>query len=154
MAVLVTVLVDGRATRSVDIAFRLKRTVMGLVAKRALDAHTVLTADDVSITEIEMKPGEKSALKDIQSIVGKRTLRQISMGQPLLESTIESAPIIVAGAKVTLEVVVGGVVISCSAIARNPGALGESIRVYSTETKKELTGVIIDKNTVRVEEPK
>jgi flagella basal body P-ring formation protein FlgA len=150
----VTVLVDGRPAKTVEIAFKARRKMQALVATKTLEACTVLTADAVALAEVELAPGALVPLTDAQTIIGKRTTRRIMPGQPLLSNAVESAPVIAAGTKVTAEVAVGGVRITAPAIARTPGAIGDRIRLFVTDTKKEVQGVVVDKSTVRVEEMK
>ncbi|HXG24386.1 MAG TPA: flagellar basal body P-ring formation chaperone FlgA, partial [Chthonomonadales bacterium] len=137
----VTVLVDGTPAKTVEVAFKVRQTVQALVATKTLEAHTVLTADDVSVARVELPPGASIPLTDAQAVIGKRTTRRILQGQTLPVNAVENVPVIAAGAKVTAEVVVGGVRITAPAIARTAGAVGDRIRVFVTDTKKELQGI-------------
>lgn len=150
----VTVLVDGKPAKTVEVAFKVRRTVQVLVATKTLEARTVLSADDVSVAGVELAPSAPVPLTNVQAVIGKRTTRRILQGQPLPANAVENVPVIAAGAKVTAEVVVGGVRITAPAIARTPGAVGDRIRVFVTDTKKELRGMVVDASTVRVEETK
>lgn len=150
----VTVLVDGKPAKTVEVAFNVRRTAQALVATKTLEAHTVLRADDVTMVSVDLPPGAPVPLTDVQAAIGKRTTRRILQGQTLPANAVENVPVIAAGAKVTAEVVVGGVHITAPAIARTAGAVGDRIRVFVTDTKKELQGIIVDASTVRVEETK
>jgi flagella basal body P-ring formation protein FlgA len=152
VSVEVRVLVDGKPVKTIDLPFTIKRMTMVLMAKRRILAHTVLTEDDLTTGPVELSATTANALTDASVVVGKRTVRQIELGAPLTESLVELPPAVVTGAKVTLEVVVGGVRISTAAVARSSGAVGSRVRVYAAETKKEVTAVVVDSKTVRTEE--
>lgn len=147
----VTVMVDGKPAKTVDVPFRMKRTATAVLAKHVLEPHHVLTEDDLTVGEIELAPGAQTPLSDLHAALGKRTARQIAQGAALTANAVESAPAILTGAKVTVEIVVGGVHISAPAIARGQAAVGEPIRVFCVDTKRDMTGVIVDATTVRVE---
>ena len=150
----VTISVDGRPIKTVDVSFKLKRTSAVLVAKRTLEPHTALTEEDITLASMEAAPGAGAPLTDVAALIGKRTTRRIIQGAALTIACVECSPIIMPGAKVNLQVAVGGVVISSPGIARTQAAQGETVRVYATETKKELTGIALDAGTVRVEDKK
>lgn len=152
MTVPVAILVDGKPSRNVEVSFKIRRMVTALVAVRTMEIHTALTESDVTLTQVEQAGATLVYLTDPQSVIGKRTTRRIQQGQPITASTLEGNPVVTAGAKVTLESVVGGVRITLPGVARTQGAVGERIRVYAPDTRKELTGVVVDAGTVRVEE--
>jgi len=147
----VTVLVDGKPAKTVEVHFKIKRMVVTVVAKRPLEARATLTADDVMTAQVEARPGMSALLTDPGTVVGKRTTRRIAAGAPLTVASIESVPVITTGAKVTVQIAAGGIQISAPAVARSAGAIGEEIRVFVTATRKELKGTVVDGSTVRVE---
>jgi flagella basal body P-ring formation protein FlgA len=148
----VTTLVDGKPGRTVEIQFRIKRLVKALIASRSLPAHTLLTEADITLGSVDAPTGSAVPLTDLQAVLGKRTTRQILQGALITDTSVELTPVIASGAQVILEVTVGGVTIRTSAVARAAGAVGQSIRVFAEKTKKELTAVVIDEKTVRMEE--
>lgn len=147
----ISVLVDGKPSRQVTVSIRIRRTVIALIARRTLPPHTVLTADDVVLAQLDSASGEAPVV-DLAEVLGKRTTRQVTIGQPITASAIQGAPVIETGARVTLEITVGGVRISAPAIARSQGAVAERIPVFALDTRKLLTGVVVDGTTVRAEE--
>jgi flagella basal body P-ring formation protein FlgA len=148
----VTIMVDGKIAKQVDIPFKIRRVVTALVAKRLLPVHTLVTPDDVATAKVEATAGSPAFLTDSTAVIGKRTKRQIALGAPLTEANLETAPVVTAGTPVTVEIVSGGLRISAPAIARESGGAGDRIRVFATDTKKELTGIVVDGKTVRVED--
>jgi flagella basal body P-ring formation protein FlgA len=147
----VAVLVDGKTVKTVDIFFRIRRMVTAVVCARLLDEGTVLTEGDVTVARVELPFGAAAPLTDVQTAVGKRTRRRIPQGQPLIASALEIPPVITAGAKVSVESVVGIVKVTAAGVARESGAVGDRIRVFIPQTKKEVTAIIVDASTVRVE---
>lgn len=149
----VTVLVDGAPVKTIDVSFRIKRTVPAVVATRALDANTVLTESDLSVTRVETNGGP-APLADPTSLIGKRLKRRIEQGKPFTESAVGEVMTLACGARVTVISVSGGVSVTGTGTARSAGAIGEPVRIFVNETKKEVLATVVDASTVRVEDGK
>lgn len=147
----VTLMVDGKPAKTVEISFKIKRMGSVLVAARQLEAHTVLKAEDVSLAVQEVVPGSV-ALTDAALVIGMRTTRQIAAGAVLTKAAVETSPVIMIGAPVDVNVVVGGITVATSGVARSQGAAGDRIRVFISKTNKEVSAIVVDAKTVRVEE--
>jgi flagella basal body P-ring formation protein FlgA len=147
----VTILVDGKPAKTVEIAFKVKRLGAVLVATRQLEPHTTIKAEDVSLTTQEAVPGGV-ALSDPALAIGMRTTRLILAGSVLTKGMVEATPIIAIGTQVEVQVVIGGITVAASGVARSPGAAGDRIRVFVGKTNKEISATVIDAKTVRMEE--
>lgn len=145
----VTIQVDGQPVRSIDIVFRIHQDIPVVVAAKTILPHTVITSDMVTLGMISSP--NPDIIQDMGAIIGKQSTRLITPGAPILCGAIEKNNIITPGAKVNLILTNGGIKISCPGIARAYGALGDTIRVYSTETHKELTGLVIDNQNIQIE---
>jgi flagella basal body P-ring formation protein FlgA len=148
----VTTLVGGNPVKAVDVTVKIKRMVAALRVRRPLAPHAVLTAEDLTVGTTEYVPGAPAPIADLEAVLGKRTTRQLTLGDLLLETSVELAPALAAGQAVTLEIVVGGIHLQCPAVTRQAGAIGQTIRVYNSETRKETLATVVDGKTVRVEE--
>ncbi|MCS6777566.1 MAG: flagellar basal body P-ring formation chaperone FlgA [Chloroherpetonaceae bacterium] len=144
--------VDGRTVQTVEVAFRVRRRMSVVVASRTIEPNTVLTAADVSVMRVELPPGFAHPVVKVEEAVGKRARRQLRAHLPIATDMLETPPDLVANARVTIEFVIGAVRITAPGVAREAGVVGDTIRVYCTETKKEVEAVIVDGRTVRVTE--
>lgn len=142
--------VDGKTVQTVEVAFKVRRRVSVVVASRTIEPNTVLTAADVTVMRVELPPGFAHPIAKVEEAVGKRARRQLRAHLPIAADMLETPPDLVANARVTIEFVVGAVRITAPGIAREAGVVGDTIRVYCTETKKEVEAVIVDGRTVRV----
>ncbi len=148
----VSILVDGKPAKSVDVLLKVHRKFAALVAARPLAAHDTIGAADVTTETVEAPLGGPSFLRDVNSVIGKRTTKQIPMGAPLREGDVEAVPVVVPGARVNVLITAGGFTIIAPAVARTQGAVGDRVRVFVKTTHKELSGTVVDAGTVRVEE--
>ncbi len=144
-----TIQVDGQPVRSIDIVFRIHQDIPVVVAAKTIMPHTVITSDMVALGTISSP--NPDIIQDMDSIIGKRSMRLIMPGAPILCGAVEKNNVITPGAKVNLIITEGGIKITCPGIARAYGAVGDTIRVYSAETRKELSGVVIDNQNIQVE---
>jgi flagella basal body P-ring formation protein FlgA len=151
MTVPVTILVEGAPAKNVDVPFRIKRAVTAVVAMRDLEVGSVIRAEDVTVAKIET-PAGGTTLIDPQLVIGRKTTRRIAQGAPLSDAVTGTVKIVANGARLVVVSAVGGVSISVPGTARSAGGVGERVRVYIEETKKELSGVVVDAATVRLED--
>jgi flagella basal body P-ring formation protein FlgA len=147
-----TILVDGNPVRNLQITFNLKKTVSAIVAKTTLEAHTVITSDMLTMGNVDIT--NPAIITDPSQLIGKRTTRRIPLGAPFISGCVEKVMAVNYGATVTLLSQVGGVQITCPGVARSTGAIGDIIRVWSNETKTELSGTLLDNSIVKIEETK
>ena len=148
----ITVLVDGRPVKTIEFPVRVHKMTKMLVATRKLEPHVVIRAEDVSLTEMEVLSVSGELIVDPKAVIGLRTTRQIAMGAPITELCVEAEQVIKPGADLILEMVVGGVHVTLPAQARSSGSVGMRVRIFVTQTKKEMTAVVIDARKVRIEE--
>jgi len=146
----VEILLDGRHYKSVPVTVRVK--VMGdvLVASRELARHQEINPGDIRCERRELISPIAAALKP-EDLSGKRTTRTIPAGRIITPECVEEIPAVSAGDKVTIQVTVGAVRATLTGIARTSAQVGQTIRVISVDTKKELAGKVIDKGIVEVE---
>lgn len=152
----VTVPVDlvapGAPTRTVDVAFRVRHSVEAVVATRMVEAGAILAAEDLAVGRVERPASPTALARDPADLIGQRASRRFMAGQPVLLSAVAAPSAIESGARVRVESVAGGVSIAGTGLARSSGAVGDVIRVFVQETRREVHARIVDATTVRVEE--
>ena len=146
----ISVIVDGREVRVVDVGLRVHQKLMALVARREIQPHDVLAESDVMAVALELPPGLTDPVTTVKTAVGKRATRRLRMGAPIALSALETPPDLSANDRVTIEYLYGPIRISAPGLARQTGAIGDTIRVYALDTRKELEAVIVDGHTVRL----
>ncbi len=120
------------------------------VAKRLLRP-----GEPISQSDFEMKKVDVSFAKDgfvrSEELAGKVAARTLTVGQPIYSSDLKKELAAQRGQMV--KILVGGETfeIVSSGTAEEAGSVGDMIKVKSTETLKMLSGVLVDKGTVRVQ---
>ncbi len=146
----ITMMLDGKTIQSVSIGLKVRRKARVLLAKRAVNPHEILTADDVYLSLTQLPAGFTQPCIDLKEAVGKRTKRNLIADQPISAVSLEMPPAISSNDKITIEWVFGTVRITAPGISHQTGFVGDTIHVYATDTKKELDAVIVDSRTVRI----
>lgn len=149
----VSILVNGKIFQTPEISIRIHRKQKVVVARDILAVHTVLTPNDVMLATIDLPPGFTQPFSAIEDVVGKRMTRRLMAEAPLSATMLDTPPAITANDKVTIEYHYGPIHITASGVARQTGMIGDHIRVYATETHKELDAVIVDNQTVSITDP-
>ncbi len=148
----VSVLVDGKPTKTIDIAFNLTPLVTAIVPIRTIEAGSEISASDVSESQVGA-PAVGEPITDLVNIVGKKARVRLTAGKPILASAVISPPLITSGSAVTVLSIVGALRIEAKGIAKQAGAAGEKIAVQLAASTKLIRCIVIDSTTVRVEAP-
>lgn len=141
-------------TRTVEVGLRLRVSGMAVVAARPIARHAVIAPEDVTLARVELSGG--AALGSVAEVVGKRAENRLPAGRRLAAADVAEAPIIDAGAKVTVRVVTGAVEIATSGTAREEGRRDQTIRIRLTadpsRAAREVRARVLDPTTVLIEE--
>jgi flagella basal body P-ring formation protein FlgA len=146
----VSLTVDGKAVQVVEIPLRVHRKAMALIANRTIEPHEILSAADVSLAPVDLPPGFTQPVVELQEAIGKRATRRLSANLPISATALETPPAISANDRITIEYAFGSIRITAPGLARQSGAIGDTIRVYAPDTQKEVDAVILNSRTVRI----
>lgn len=150
LTVPISVLVDGREVRVVDVPLRVHQKRMALLARRDVPPHDILAESDVMLVALELPPGFNDPITTVKAAVGKRATRLLRTGMPIALSALETPPVLSVNDRVTIEYLYGPIRITAPGLARQTGVLGDTVRIYALDTRKELEAVIVDSHTVRL----
>jgi len=92
---------------------------------------------------VTISQNSQSYITSKEELVGKTLRRTLLSGQPIKESYISRDLIIRAGDQVQVFIEREGIQIQVSAEARENGAKGDRISVYSNETRKKYEGEVL-----------
>jgi len=120
------------------------------VAKRM-----IRSGDRFSENDVEMKKINVSFAKDgspsLQELNGKIAIRTITMGQPIFMNDLKREPAATRGQIIKILVGDESFEVSSTGTAQEAGGIGDVIKVKSSDTQKMLSGVLIEKGTVRIQ---
>ncbi len=120
------------------------------VSARKIDRHCRITPDMVRVERRRIDRDWGELIPPGRSVTGLEANRVIPAGVPLTGRLVETAPDIRRGAKVEVQIIAGGLVVSAPGIARKSGAVGDKINVMCEVSRKEMWGTIKSSHIVVV----
>jgi flagella basal body P-ring formation protein FlgA len=121
-----------------------------LVAAKPLSSGTVITGDDVYAVKQKNSRLPSGAVTDLAEIEGKKLKTNISQGVILRSDQFKNASGIKKGREVDVLVEGPNVLISTKGVLSNDASVGEAARVTCGALKKEINGILVSPDTVKV----
>ena len=154
----VTVLVEAtsldrlgaRTTRSTTVNFRIGAQQDVVVAVRELTARTALAASDLRTERRSYDRVPAGALRETREAVGKEVTRALAPGEVLTASSVATPRAVRRGSVVTLLVEGRGFRIVARGVASEDGAVGDTIKVVTQSSRREMAGRVEDDRTIRI----
>jgi flagella basal body P-ring formation protein FlgA len=120
-------------------------------SKRSFKKGYVFQGDDVYLTEMDISKMPKSAVNDLEAIIGKPLKRSVLADMVIVEDMIETTQTVKKGKKIILLISAQGFSITAAGEIKEKGYVGTQVKAMNLSSKKEVRGVLIDENTVKVE---
>jgi len=138
---------QGNIVRKLRQAIRPRYYALAVVA--ASDIGRGVTIED---SQLELRRTEVTGLDtyyiSLDGLAGAQTRRYLNAGQVVTADNVRASFLVNRGDRVIVEVRDESFVIRTEGTARKGGSLGERISVYIDMTKRTISGIVIDKNTV------
>lgn len=122
-----------------------------IMSKGQLQKRHVIEEEDIYLTRMDVGRLPGNLVKDPEKILGKTAKRSISANVPIKEDMIEMSQLVERGKSVVLLLSHEGMVIRTNGKTKEKGYVGMPVRAINISSKKLVSGVLIDENTVRVE---
>ncbi len=123
---------------------------MAPVAKRFIRANERIAESDFEIKKINYNFAH-DGVPSKEDLSGKLSMRNINVGQPIFAGDLKKEPAAARGQAIRIMTGNESFEIVTSGTAEEGGSIGDYIKVKSSDTQKLLSGILIDKATVRVQ---
>ena len=124
-------------------------TVNAIAVDRPIERGEVLQASD--LTEVRRPQAESGAvLTDGKAAVGLAARHALRPGQPLATNDLMKPEVVARNDTVTIVYQVPGITLTLRGQAKDAGALGDTISVVNTETKRVMQAVVSGPGRVMV----
>jgi len=120
-------------------------------SKRPFRKGYVLQDDDLYLSEMYVSKMPKSTVNDPEDVIGKPLKRSILADMVIVQEMVEKTQTVKKGSRVVLLISGQGFNISAIGEIKEKGYVGMQVRAKNLSSKKEVRGVLIDENTVKVE---
>lgn len=143
----------GNAIRSFPVPIEITLYNEVVVITRKLRRHAVISADDFTLERRKVNLSRNSPVTDPAEVIGRRTVRVLSVGRPVVISMIEEIPVIERGQKVTVRYRSGNLLLTTLGEAIEDGWAGGLVRVKNLASKKLITVMVADAGIVDILRP-
>lgn len=113
------------------------------VTRYRLEGEQPVSSRDLVMQWVNTTKMQGPFIRDVNHLEGKVTSHIVRNGVPLSMHDIKHKPVIESGHTVEMIFINGGVKIVINGIARQSGAKGELIRLYSKETRKTYLAKVL-----------
>ena len=141
---------DGARPWKLFVPVRLAIFQQVLVAAHALPRDSLLTADDISLTEMDTGRMDYGYLVEASDAVGQRLRRPLAAGEPIAPGNLEIPPMVKRGQRVTLEAQTGGLTVRMAGVAKADGIKGQIIEVENLNSGRDVQAVVRSAKSVEV----
>ena len=121
-----------------------------VVAQSHISAGTLISPDMLSLEEKAVSLPIGDFCTELAEVEGQVAERRIAAGYAVKKSSIKSSPDVKAGEMVLLIAESQKVKITMQGIAREDGAIGETISVLNTRSNKKIFGRVIGQSVIQV----
>ncbi len=139
---------DGRRVSATADVKALEQVVM---SRNSFSKSRQIEEEDVYMTTMEASRVPRGAVREMDDAVGKTLNRSVFANKPLTESMLKDGPVVKKGQRVTLFVEAPFYTITAQGELRETSYVGSTVKVMNLSSKKTITGMLVDENTVRVE---
>lgn len=126
---------------------RVSRTRTVVVTSGMLSPGTLLSAENLSFSEIDVNMLRHTSYEDMTQLIGARLKRRIRNGQPIQSNML---CFVCKGDRITILAQAGGMRVKTAGIAKQDGVIGDNIQVVNASSKKSLIAEIASTQTVVV----
>ncbi len=120
-----------------------------VTAKHAISRNTVISADDIEITEQALRYQAADYRSDIRQVIGQSAKRTIAAGQAISQQTLKPARWIKRGDQVSIISSTPRIEIKMAGMAMTDGSQGQQISVRNKSSKRIIKAVVVAPGEVR-----
>lgn len=111
------------------------RTKKIVVTAGAISPGTVLSADNLTFANVDIRRLRHTAFTNIDDLIGARMKRRISDGQAIQSNML---CFVCKGDRITISATLSGMAVKTSGIAQQDGVIGDNIKVINASSQKAI----------------
>lgn len=121
-----------------------------VLAVHTMKERQVIGDDDIYVGKKDLAELPPGYADDIGSVAGKRVKRFVGTNRPITQDMLEEPPLFKRGEKVFIVAESETLKIIATGTAESDGYKGRPVKVMNMQSRKEVSGEVIDNTTVRV----
>lgn len=129
--------------RSTQVQLSVEAEMKAPVTVRRMKSGTRIEKDDLHSRWVTIRLGRSDLVESTEALIGKRLQRTLLSGQPFRKNDISRQYLVEAGDQVRVIINRQGIRVEVTGVAREGGAKGDRIRIYSNQTKRKYVGEVV-----------
>ncbi|UCD35214.1 MAG: flagellar basal body P-ring formation protein FlgA [Nitrospiraceae bacterium] len=122
-----------------------------VMTRRAYQRRHTIGDSDIYRAKMDVRKMPRSAIRDPQKVLGKSLKRSVAANLPLVEGMIENSQVVSRGKLVVLLISNEGMSVRAAGKTKEKGYVGMPVTAINLSSKKEVSGILVDESTVKVE---
>jgi flagella basal body P-ring formation protein FlgA len=143
--------VDDRVVKNIPLNVEVEALADVVVAVRAMERGMVLEKGDVALQKRDMATVPGRTCRNLEEVIGKQVRVGLRGNYPIRSDYLERLPLVKRGQLVTIIAENDKFRITSSGRVKGNGAEGDTVQVQGMNAQKDITAVVVDASTVRVE---
>jgi flagellar basal body P-ring formation protein FlgA len=143
--------VDDRVVKNIPLNVEVEALADVVVAVRAMERGMILDKGNVALQKRDMATLPGRTCRNLEEVVGKQVRVGMRGNSPIRSDYLERLPLVKRGQLVTIIAENDKFRITSSGKVKGNGAEGDTVQVQGLNAQKDITAVVVDASTVRVE---
>jgi flagella basal body P-ring formation protein FlgA len=143
--------VNDRVEKNITLNVEVEALTEMVVTTRSLERGEVLEKGDVTMQKRDMALISAKVSRSVAEAIGKRVRVGMRGNSPVRVDYLEKPPIVISGQMVTIIAENRAFRVTATGRAKGNGALGDTVMVQNVNARKDVSAVVVDAHTVRVE---
>ena len=139
------------STAPLSLSGQAVRVIEAPALARRINRGEVIQAQDIKISRMRAANFPPEALTRIEAIIGKAARRSLASGEALRAADLQAPVIVEKGSMVTMVVQTPYMTLTTQGRAIDDGAMGETIRVMNSRSKKVVEAQVTKADTVIIQ---
>lgn len=114
---------------------QITRTKSIVVTSGAISPGTVLTSENLTLADIDVRRLRYTTFSDVDSLIGARMKRRVTGGQAVQTNML---CFVCKGDRITISAKLSGMAVKTSGIAQQDGVIGDNIKVINSSSQKAI----------------
>ena len=143
--------VNDRVEKNIPLNVEVEALTEMVVTTRPLERGDMVEKGDVTLQKRDLATASAKVCRNIAETLGKRVRVGMRGNSPVRGDYLEKPPIIKSGQMVTIVAENSAFRVTATGKAKGSGAEGDTVIVQNMNAQKDVSAVVVDAHTVRVE---
>ncbi|MCX7913272.1 MAG: flagellar basal body P-ring formation chaperone FlgA [Thermodesulfovibrionales bacterium] len=143
-------LLEFKGNKKVTVTTTVRAFEWIVMSSKPLRKGEILQQDDIYLTLLDVERIPKGSISKIEDAIGKHLNRSVGANMPIVDSMLTQQKKVKRGQLVSMVIESPHFIIRALGEIKDDAFVGKKVKVINIASKKTVTGVLVDENTVKV----